>query len=78
MWTNDHSTEAIWKVGFTINSYGGRLGTIFANYDYTTLRPVMFLQSGLSIYTDANDLRAFHFLPVFHYRITATDLPGRY
>ena len=25
MWTNDFSTEAIWKVGFTINSYGGAL-----------------------------------------------------
>lgn len=26
MWTNDFSTEAIWKVGFTVNAYGGALG----------------------------------------------------
>ena len=29
MWTNDASTEIIWKVGFTPTSYGGALGTIF-------------------------------------------------
>ncbi|WP_294617098.1 RagB/SusD family nutrient uptake outer membrane protein [uncultured Bacteroides sp.] len=39
MWTNDLSTETIWQVGFTINSYGGRLGQIFANYDFVNLRP---------------------------------------
>lgn len=39
MWTNDHSSEAIWKVGFTVNSYGGRLGQIFANYDFSSFRP---------------------------------------
>lgn len=39
MWTNDFSTEAIWKVGFTVNAYGGALGQVFANYDYSTLRP---------------------------------------
>lgn len=39
MWTSDLSTEAIWKVGFTINSYGGRLGEIFLNYDFVNYRP---------------------------------------
>lgn len=39
MWSNDLSTETIWKVGFTVNSYGGRLGSIFANYDFTSFRP---------------------------------------
>lgn len=39
MWTQDHGTEVIWKVGFTTTSYGGSLGTIFFNYDYTTVRP---------------------------------------
>ncbi len=29
--------EAIWKVGFTVNSYGGALGTIFDNYHYVSL-----------------------------------------
>ena len=39
MWTNDNSTEIILKVGFTPTSYGGALGTIFFNYDYSTVRP---------------------------------------
>lgn len=39
MWTNDLSTETIWKVGFTINSFGGALGQIFANYDFVSFRP---------------------------------------
>lgn len=65
MWTNDHSTEAIWKVGFTINSYGGRLGTIFANYDYTTLRPdYVPAKWAINLY-DANDLRASTFFQSF-------------
>ena len=41
MWTNDFSTEAIWKVGFTVNAYGGALGQVFANYDYSTLHVSM-------------------------------------
>ena len=65
MWTNDHSTEAIWKVGFTINSYGGRLGTIFANYDYTTLRPdYVPAKWAINLY-DANDLRVSTFFQSF-------------
>lgn len=39
MWTSDNSTEAIWKVGFTINSYGGALGTVFSNYDFVSFKP---------------------------------------
>ncbi|HJC94577.1 MAG TPA: RagB/SusD family nutrient uptake outer membrane protein, partial [Candidatus Phocaeicola excrementigallinarum] len=39
MWTNDHGTEVIWKVSFTLNSYGGSLGTVFFNYDQTSVRP---------------------------------------
>lgn len=39
MWTNDMATEAIWKVGFTVNSYGGKLGLIFLNYDHVNYRP---------------------------------------
>lgn len=65
MWTNDHSTEAIWKVGFTINSYGGRLGTIFANYDYTTLRPDYVPAEWVINLYDANDLRVSTFFQSF-------------
>lgn len=39
MWQYDHSTEAIWKVGFTTTSYGGSLGTIFFNYDFNSFKP---------------------------------------
>lgn len=39
MWQFDEATEIIWKVGFTPTSYGGRLGQVFLNYDYTYYRP---------------------------------------
>lgn len=57
MWTNDNSTEIIWKVAFTINSYGGALGTVFANYDKVSFRPdYVPAQWVLNLY-DASDLR---------------------
>ncbi len=65
MWTNDHSTETIWKVGFTINSYGGRLGAIFANYDYTSLRPDYVPALWVINLYDAEDLRAAAFFQSF-------------
>ena len=39
MWSNDISTEIIWKIGFTSSNYGGALGTIFFNYDYNSFKP---------------------------------------
>ncbi len=39
MWQYDASTEIIWKVQFDINSFGGRLGSIFFNYDYSSYKP---------------------------------------
>lgn len=39
MWDNDSATEIIWKIGFTGTSYGGALGRVFLNYDYTSFRP---------------------------------------
>lgn len=39
MWTSDNSTEVIWKIGFTTTQYGGALGRVFFNYDYTSLKP---------------------------------------
>lgn len=65
MWTNDHSTEIIWKVGFTINSYGGALGRIFANYDYQTLKPDYVPALWVLNSYDANDLRATTFFQSF-------------
>lgn len=57
MWTSDNSTEIIWKVGFTINNYGGALGTVFFNYDYVSMKPdYVPAQWVLNLYDD-NDLR---------------------
>lgn len=39
MWQYDDATEIIWKVKFEVTSYGGALGTIFLNYDYTSYKP---------------------------------------
>lgn len=41
MWTNDSSFEIIWKVGYTVTSYGGALGQVFLNFtsDYTYYYP---------------------------------------
>lgn len=65
MWTNDHSTEVIWKVGFTVNSYGGRLGQIFANYDYSSVRPDYVPATWVLNLYDNNDLRASTFFQSF-------------
>lgn len=65
MWTNDNSTEAIWKVGFTINSYGGKLGQIFANYDYTSMRPDYVPAEWVLNLYDSKDLRATSFFQTF-------------
>ncbi len=41
MWSNDASFEVIFKIGYTITSYGGALGSVFLNYttDYTYYYP---------------------------------------
>ncbi len=57
LWTGDRSTETIWKVGFTVNSYGGALGTIFANYDYVSLRPDYVPAEWVINSYDSGDLR---------------------
>lgn len=49
MWTSDLSTEAIWKVGFTVNSYGGSLGQIFLTMITVATVRIMYRQLGLSI-----------------------------
>ena len=61
MWTNDHSSEAIWKIGFTINSYGGALGTVFANYDFTSFRPDYVPAEWVINLYDNNDKRVSTF-----------------
>ncbi len=58
IWKYGDSREAIWKVGFTINSYGGALGTIFDNYNYVTYRPDYVPETWVINSYDSNDLRA--------------------
>lgn len=61
MWKYDAATEIIWKVGFTTTSYGGALGRVFLNYDYTSFKPdYVPAEWALNLYEDA-DLRAGSF-----------------
>ncbi len=39
MWRYDSADEVIWKVGLTINSLGGGIGSVFLNYNYVTYTP---------------------------------------
>lgn len=61
MWSNDMSTEVIWKVAFTINSYGGALGRIFANYDMVSYRPDYVPAEWVFNIYDAADMRPYAF-----------------
>lgn len=57
MWADDDGPEIIWKVGFTLNTYGGALGQIFFNFDFRTFTPDYVPAAWvLNLYT-ANDLR---------------------
>lgn len=39
MWAYDQSPEVIWRVNFSLTSYGGALGRVFLNYNYSTFEP---------------------------------------
>ena len=57
MWRYNFSYETIWKVGFTTTAYGGALGSIFFNWDYSSYKPdYVPAQWVLALY-GANDLR---------------------
>jgi len=65
MWTNDSSTEVIWKVGFTINSYGSALGEIFFNYDYRSMKPDYVPASWVLNLYNSNDKRFESFFKTY-------------
>lgn len=65
MWSSDNSTEVIWKVGFTINSYGGALGQIFFNYDFRSMKPDYVPATWVFSLYDANDRRYEAFFKSF-------------
>ena len=57
LWKEDSSYEVIFKVGFTINSYGGALGAPFLNYNFVDYRPVYVPSTwALNLY-DYEDMR---------------------
>jgi hypothetical protein len=57
MWRYNFSYETIWKVGFTTTAYGGALGSVFFNWDYSSYKPdYVPAQWVLGLYS-ANDLR---------------------
>lgn len=57
MWQNDLATEIIWKVGFTSSNYGGALGSVFFNYDYSSFKPDYVPAKWVLDLYDANDGR---------------------
>lgn len=57
MWQYDDATEIIWKVGFTPTSYGGALGRVFFNYDYSTMKPDYVPSAWVLGLYDDSDLR---------------------
>lgn len=65
MWAYDESHEIIWKIGFTINNYGGSLGRIFFNYDYKNFKPDYVPASWVLNSYDAQDLRYSAFFVEF-------------
>lgn len=57
MWQYDDATEIIWKVGFTPTSYGGALGRVFFNYDYSSMKPDYVPSAWVLGLYDDSDLR---------------------
>lgn len=57
MWQYDLSTEIIWKVGFTSTNYGGALGSVFFNYDYSSCKPDYVPAKWVLDLYDASDMR---------------------
>ena len=70
IWLYGDSREAIWKVGFTVNSYGGALGTIFDNYNYVSYRPDYVPAKWVINSYNSNDLRA---AAIFTTRVTGYE-----
>ena len=70
IWQYGDSRECIWKVGFTVNSYGGALGTIFDKYDFVSYRPDYVPETWVLNLYDNNDLRAS---AIFATRVTGYE-----
>lgn len=57
MWSHDLATEIIWMVGYTTTSYGGSLGQVFFNYDYSSFKPDYVPAKWVLDLYESNDLR---------------------
>lgn len=57
MWQSDLATEIIWKVGFTSTNYGGALGSVFFNYDYSSFKPDYVPAKWVLDLYDSSDMR---------------------
>ena len=65
MWQYGHSTEAIWKLSQTLNSYGGAIGRIFFNYNNLTYSPDYVPADWVMNLYSATDKRAPSFFKTF-------------
>lgn len=61
MWQYDASTEIIWKVGFELTSYGGKLGQVFFNTNWVTFKPDYVPATWVLNLYESGDLRASAF-----------------
>lgn len=57
MWEHDLAFEIIWKVGFTTTNYGGSLGSIFWNYDFSNYYPDYVPATWVLNLYESSDLR---------------------
>lgn len=61
MWMYGQSTEAIWKVSQTLNSYGGAIGQVFFNFDNVSYKPDYVPATWVMNLYGSTDLRASAF-----------------
>ena len=65
MWTNDASYEIIFKVGMTVNSLGGALGTTYLNYNHISYTPnYVPSEWALKLYSPADERYGAYFQPI--------------
>lgn len=57
MWEVDKAYEIIWRVDFTTTNYGGSLGSIFWNYDFSNYYPDYVPATWVLNLYDGSDLR---------------------
>lgn len=65
MWSNDISPEVIWRVKFTTSSFGGAVGRVFLNYNFSSFTPdYVPSEWALGLYDSKKDFRYNAFFSV--------------